>query len=769
MQRLVSRLMLALLAAVLPTLTGCFGVTQNPSYFPYWWPAGRVLPTHAKPPGPGYFANFDPHAVRLEVRPLKDGNNQDVTNPVRTQHVVIATVYDEKNVPRRSRRVEWMLEGVGNIIEVDESGFWPGRGFKTGTKHGVSYTDYFEHRISRGNQNPNDDFVIRPGQTWCIISSAVEGDSHLTVYAPGINNWEKSKVFATVRWVDAQWEFPQPASVRAGSQHTFTTKVWRHTDKQPLANYQVRYRILDGPAATFLPSQTQEVVVKTDISGNGHATIAQIAPTFGVNRIGIEIIRPPDPTAPAGSGIVIARGETTIEWQAPALNLAQNAPPSAVLGQEFPVTTTLANPGRVELRAITVTTRIPDGAEYVRSEPPAFRDGNTLTWTLGRLAPGQNSTIQTSFRALRAGQVTICAAAEDQENGLKDEKCATTVIGTPGIKVSITGPQTGMIGQPLQFQVTAANPGSGTADNVLITAQFDPALEHETKANPLSLPLGQLQGGDSRSIPLVLTPRQPGTLKIQIGATATGGISDQAETTVVVQQPQINLEILGPRKVFKDKNAEFEIRVSNPGDVNLSNVTVRDRLPAELQLLGSNPQGQVVGNEMVWNLGTLGPRDTKSVKLSTKAVGLSPNAVQSAVVTADGGLRKEAQAAIEILGAPGVSHEVRDSTDPVQVGQRTSYTITVSNNGGTAAENQLVVRAVAPPQLKVVGAKGPSAENVANQVVTFAPVNVQPGQTLTFTIDCEAIQAGDVRFNVEFSSPTRQPPTSEQESTRIIN
>jgi hypothetical protein len=79
-----------LAAGGLAFLSGCFGVTQNPSYFPYLVPTEDIIQTHAKPVGHGYYANFDPHAVRLEVRPLES------TDPVRTQHVLIATVYDEK-------------------------------------------------------------------------------------------------------------------------------------------------------------------------------------------------------------------------------------------------------------------------------------------------------------------------------------------------------------------------------------------------------------------------------------------------------------------------------------------------------------------------------------------------------------------------------------------------------------------------------------------------------------------------------------------------
>src|SRR5689334_23076175 len=87
------RLKLLLAAGLSGLLPGCFGVSQNPSYFPSLLPTGDIIRTHARPPGFSYFTNFDPHACRLEVRPL------DATNPVQTQHVLIATIYDDKGKP----------------------------------------------------------------------------------------------------------------------------------------------------------------------------------------------------------------------------------------------------------------------------------------------------------------------------------------------------------------------------------------------------------------------------------------------------------------------------------------------------------------------------------------------------------------------------------------------------------------------------------------------------------------------------------------------
>src|SRR5687768_6174630 len=114
------RVWLFLAAAALPA-AGC---AYNPGYFPYLLPGGHIKQEHAKPGGLGYFRNFDPKACKLEVTP------QNAAAPLGSQIVLVATVYDNDGQPRRSRRVEWILEGPGSIVEADESGFYPGRGYK---------------------------------------------------------------------------------------------------------------------------------------------------------------------------------------------------------------------------------------------------------------------------------------------------------------------------------------------------------------------------------------------------------------------------------------------------------------------------------------------------------------------------------------------------------------------------------------------------------------------------------------------------------------
>jgi uncharacterized repeat protein (TIGR01451 family) len=752
--------LLALAACLCGAASGCFGGTQNPSYFPYYLPFGDVIPTHAKPPWPGYYANFDPKAVRLIVQPL------EATSQVRTQHVLLATVYDEKNTPRRARRVEWHLEGVGNIIEANEDGVMPGRGYPDGSRRAVTYTEYHEHRLTRGNANTADDIMVRPGQTWCVVSSPIEGDTHVTVVAPGVHDWDKRVTHAVIRWVDATWEFPPPAKVRSGTDHVLNTKVFRFTDRKPLERYEVRYKILDGPPAVFKQTGTQEYVARSDPSGNAFAVLTQTAPAPGINRIGIEVIRPPDPTTPSGAGVPIVRSETTVEWLAPNVVLAHSAPPIVALNQEFTITTSATNNGSVDSASLTINAPLPDGLEFVRSQPPAFRDGNALTWAFGVLGPGQAHTIQAVYKAQRAGDVRSVVLLTTGE-GQKDTKEALIKVSTPQLGVTMDGPPSVAVGTPINFKVTLTNPGSGPLDEIYIVAKVPPNLEFQGKEHAtLERKVAGLGAGQSRDEVLTLTPKQPGTYTIQLTATSTG-LTAQAQRTVTVTQPQVSLDINGPQKRVVGRPAEWKITVRNPSPSALANVVVRDRLPSELEFQAAPQGGQYQNGEVVWNIGTLQPNEQRVLDLITLASRPAPLAEQRAEVVADG-LRREARATIEIQGLAAITMNLTALNSPVEVGKPAVYRLEVINQGSAELKG-VEVKATASEQLRPIKAQGPARETVAGRLVTFdALPAIQPGAKATYFIECQAEKQGDARLHVEVTSDANREPLVREEALRVI-
>ncbi len=77
-----------------------------------------------------------------------------------------------------------------------------------------------------------------------------------------------------------------------------------------------------------------------------------------------------------------------------------------------------------------------------------------------------------------------------------------------------------------------------------------------------------------------------------------------------------------PREVILDSPFEYRIRVQNLTDGALEDVRVTDSIPANLQIEGTEPVGEVAGDQAVWNLGKLAPRASKTLIVHGVATGV---------------------------------------------------------------------------------------------------------------------------------------------------
>ena len=94
--------------------------------------------------------------------------------------------------------------------------------------------------------------------------------------------------------------------------------------------------------------------------------------------------------------------------------------------------------------------------------------------------------------------------------------------------------------------MTVTNPGTGPINNVALKASFDPGLEHESKASAVMRNLGTLGPLESRVTQLTLMLRLAGRHITGVTATADGGLSDSADQALLVQQPDLGVELIGP-------------------------------------------------------------------------------------------------------------------------------------------------------------------------------------------------------------------------------
>jgi uncharacterized repeat protein (TIGR01451 family) len=464
-------------------------------------------------------------------------------------------------------------------------------------------------------------------------------------------------------------------------------------------------------------------------------------------------------------------------------------PASVPVGQEIEYALTVHNPNPTPLRALMVRCSVPAGLQHVRSEPPASLEEGQLIWTLGALDGSSERTLQAVFQASQPGPVNFLASLVT-DDGRRDEKTATLTVTPPAVpelQVSVTGPASGVVGVPLACQITTRNPGTGPAADVLLKAEFSPILEHSSQANPVELALGTLAPGEARTVPLPLRALRPGSGVVRATATAAGGFYSGADHSLTIQEARLALRLSGPAVRYVGRSAVWDLEVSNGGSVPLTQVVVRDMLPPELTFTaataggrlqqgpGSSPSASPL-HEVAWDVGSLRPGEAKHVQLTTTPARMAPRALNVALASAvpegvpatSARVQTEAEAVLTIQGLPAFKLDVKDLEDPIEIGGRTTYRVTVSNTGSLPG-NQVQILAVLPPQMRLLSASGRSPYRVDGPRLVFDPLpSLEPGQSVTCTIEVEAIQAGDARFRAELTSTTLREPIAKEESTNVL-
>jgi uncharacterized repeat protein (TIGR01451 family) len=734
---------------------GCYAVSQTSSYSPQSPPAPEI-PADS-PKAADRTPNADPEqvGVHVEVTALESAG------PTKTQFLITAAVTDKYARPRRGRRVDWLVEGVGEVVEVDATGYPPVRGRKVDDHYGVSYTSYTEHTFKADDGR---EVHIKPGRTWCVVTSAVEGDMRVTISAPDGGDGDPHKVVVTRHWCDAEWRFPPAAACPAGARPSLSTQIIRASDRAPLSNYRVRYRVIDGTPAQLIATSGSVAEVTTDQDGEARVTLGELAVQPGRTRIGIEVIRP-DANGP---GVVVGRGETTLQWLAPRLSLNVSAPATSVIGADVPIIATVSNTGQTPSQPVLVRMPIPQGAQYVGSDPPAVTQGTQIVWQLSAIPEGASQPLKATFRAASAG-VIIAGATAQARDGLQADGQAIVRVANPALRVGIEGARAVAPGETVQFEVSVANTGGGPATNVRVRATFDPALTHESEVRSLEVVVGTLEAGQEQTVPLTLLAAQTGKPAVHVIASGDGDLHAEAARSVIVTQGELQLAITGAPTRFVNRPGTWDVRVANAGDAPLSNVTARVRLPKELRFQSASANGQLNAGEIVWTVGDLRPGEGRDLQLTATPVDGTGQTSLTGVATADKSAPQSAEAPFEIMGVPVLRAEIVPPAEPIPAGGKGIVGIKVTNQGTLVARNVILAVVAPAPFLTPRFGGGPTIGRVQGDRIEFAPVaRVEAGQSITFNVDVAANQQGDGRMRVEVRSDSSPTPLSIEDPIRVV-
>ncbi len=449
--------------------------------------------------------------------------------------------------------------------------------------------------------------------------------------------------------------------------------------------------------------------------------------------------------------------------QSPQVVVQKIAPPEIQIGRPAVLRVVVRNTGPVPAGEVEIHDQIPRGTRLLGTAPPASQGARgELVWSLGTLKPGGQTSVEMQIMPTEEGEVGSVASVRFQADAT-----ARSIVTRPKLVVDTTGAKRVLVGDETLLTFTVSNPGSGTATGVVLSEHIPAGLKHPG-GGELEYTVGDLKPGESRQLQLRLKAVQPGAIANVISARGDANLRAEHRFNLEVISPQLDVALTGPKRRYLEREATYQLSVSNPGTAPAQQVELVAYLPPGLKFVKANNAGRYdEGTRAVyWRMEELPVDQHGSVELVTLPVeaGQFNIKVRGA---AQRGLVVEKEHPVLVEGLAAVLFQLSHTKDPVEVGGETTYEITVANQGSKASSN-LQMSVFLPEELKPLAAEGPTRYTIESNKVVFENLpQLAPKSVAAFRVRAQGVRAGDLRVRCQLMSDELQRPVVKEESTRV--
>ena len=230
-------------------------------------------------------------------------------------------------------------------------------------------------------------------------------------------------------------------------------------------------------------------------------------------------------------------------------------------------------------------------------------------------------------------------------------------------------------------------------------------------------------------------------------------------------EPKSGLELacIVTDKIVAGRTVEICLNVHNSGNITEPSATITLPIPSDAIVTATTDNGVVANNSVTWTIENLPANASKQICTVFKtqkpgALNFNPT-VSSAAVPA-----VASACSTEAIGIPAILLEKSDDPDPVSIGDTTTYTVKVTNQGTAEAANVQIVVTIAPELSPVSSAEG----KIDGQIVTLPLIpKLAPKEVVTYKIVAKGVSAGDGHTKFTLSSDVLKSPISAEESTTV--
>ncbi len=195
-----------------------------------------------------------------------------------------------------------------------------------------------------------------------------------------------------------------------------------------------------------------------------------------------------------------ARATTTI--LVPDITVEKTGRPAMFVGNQVTYTLTASNSGDAALTGVTITDTIPTGMSYVTSSPAGTvsDDDAQVTWSVGSLAVGAETSVTVTLQGDQVGTVTNTAGASATEGVSASDTLEIRVLPAPGATIQITDSFDPVSeGEEVDFTVSVSNQGRSPMTNVRVVVPIPTEMTFVSTSDTQAT-----LGGDGRTVTFLL-------------------------------------------------------------------------------------------------------------------------------------------------------------------------------------------------------------------------------------------------------------------------
>lgn len=469
------------------------------------------------------------------------------------------------------------------------------------------------------------------------------------------------------------------------------------------------------------------------------------------------------------------------------VKIEKTFPKRAILGESFRYRIKVTNLTTLAIENVNVVERIPRTFEITQSTPEIYdSDDSRVAWVLGKLEPHESREIFVEGRASTKQAVPCCTNV----NFNLPDLCLSTDVIEPAIAHAISTPPQHLVCDTMPLSYEVNNTGQTNLKEVWVKILLPRGARHaDGNTQEIVKNIGSLAAGETRRGQEMIFLESPGTYKFDSSVQATSihpyqnmsftqstsrspslsqGIS--AEASVVstrAVQPVLALKVMPKRDVqFIGRVVGYEIRVMNTGDAEAQSTMVEASIPEVTTFNAASTDGTVSRNTVRWNLGTLGPGESR--RMAVDLNGLKAGTART-LVKASGNCCEPvtAEAVTQIVGIPALLVEVIDKEDPIELFDEVIYQIRITNQG--SAEATKVQVSAKLEQMSLIEGSGYSIpQEREGGTISFDMIPVLPPKVqVSWELRVRANKVGDQRFQVTVESFEMARPVIETEATQI--